>query len=136
MPEGDQRGLHRPSESRSVQGHRPPRAAYVGRGRGGMRARRGVALTRARVRRARMALLALSGLLASCGDDVAGPTEPDEVTYAAATGVNLAQMTKLASGVYVQTLAQGTGTATITANSRIIVDYTGWLPNGTVFDGP
>jgi FKBP-type peptidyl-prolyl cis-trans isomerase FkpA len=79
-----------------------------------------------------LGVLALAGMTA-CGDDGAGPTEPTEVTFAAATGVNLAQMTKLASGLYVQTLTPGTGTATVTASTRFIAAYTGWIPNGTVF---
>ena len=84
----------------------------------------------------RMLALAVLGALSACGDDATGPTEPEDITYAAATGVNLSQMTKLASGVYVQTLTAGTGTATVTASNRFVADYTGMLPNGSIFDGP
>ena len=102
----------------------------------------GRAATAARIRQAQdrmkrvvwMAATVLLAGLAGCGDeDAAGPTEPEEVTFAAQTGVNLAGMTKLPSGVYVQTLTQGTGTSQITANTAFIADYTGWIPNGTVF---
>jgi FKBP-type peptidyl-prolyl cis-trans isomerase FkpA len=77
--------------------------------------------------------LALAGVGTACGDDVAGPTEPEAVTFAASTGVNLAQMTKLASGVYTQTLTAGTGTKTITASTAFVATYTGWIPNGFSF---
>jgi FKBP-type peptidyl-prolyl cis-trans isomerase len=71
--------------------------------------------------------------VAACGDST-GPQEPEEVAFAAALNVDLAQMTKLPSGVYIRTLTPGTGTAAITATSNWAMNYKFWLSNGTLVD--
>jgi FKBP-type peptidyl-prolyl cis-trans isomerase FkpA len=69
-----------------------------------------------------------------------GPSEPDDrwarpetIQYAASLNVDLAQMTRTASGLYVQDLKLGEGRAAAAGDS-VRVHYTGWLPDGTVFD--
>ncbi|MBS1241278.1 MAG: fbp [Gemmatimonadetes bacterium] len=78
---------------------------------------------------------ALSGLvLAACG----GTTDPssasiESTTFAASLNVNLAVMTRTATGLYYRDLTAGTGTLA-TAGKTARVHYQGWLPNGSSFD--
>jgi FKBP-type peptidyl-prolyl cis-trans isomerase FkpA len=69
-----------------------------------------------------------------------GPSEPDTrwarpetIQYAASLNVDLSQMTRTASGLYIQDLKPGSGRAAAAGDS-VRVHYTGWLPDGTVFD--
>jgi FKBP-type peptidyl-prolyl cis-trans isomerase FkpA len=62
---------------------------------------------------------------------IAGDIE--RTTFAPALGVHLDQMTKRASGMYVQELTPGTGSVA-TRGRSVVVRYTGWLPNGKQFD--
>ena len=82
----------------------------------------------------RFFLLGALVLVVGCGDSGTGPQEAEDVSFAASLGIDLAKMTRLPSGVYVQTFTVGTGTATVTASSRITADYKGSLANGNVFD--
>src|SRR5687768_5931872 len=75
--------------------------------------------------------LVLALALAACGDST-GPQDPADVTFAARLNIDLAQMTKLPSGVYVRTLTVGTGAAAITANSNWAMNYKFWLSNGAL----
>jgi FKBP-type peptidyl-prolyl cis-trans isomerase FkpA len=81
----------------------------------------------------RLLLLLSASLLlltSACGADSGDPTK---VQYAPALGVDLSVMNRSASGLYTQDLVVGTGTEA--TNGRIIqVHYTGWLPDGTMFD--
>ena len=77
------------------------------------------------------AALALALALAACGDST-GPQEPEDVTFATSLGIDLTQMTRLPSGVYVRTITAGTGTAAITANSNWAMNYRFWLSNGAL----
>ncbi|MCX5754741.1 MAG: FKBP-type peptidyl-prolyl cis-trans isomerase [Gemmatimonadetes bacterium] len=78
-----------------------------------------------------MATIALS----SCTPEMATApaVDPAAATYAAALGVNLASMTKTASGLYYQDVPPGTGTAAVSGN-HVTVHYTGYLTNGSTFD--
>jgi len=67
--------------------------------------------------------------LASCSDG----SGPESENFASALNVDLAAMTKTASGLYYQDLTVGAG-AEATAGSTVLVHYTGWLANGTEFD--
>jgi peptidylprolyl isomerase len=69
-------------------------------------------------------------LSVGCGGDSGDPTK---VTYAAELGVDLNAMERLESGLYIQDLVVGTGTEA-TRGRQVTVDYTGWLPNGKMFD--
>jgi FKBP-type peptidyl-prolyl cis-trans isomerase FkpA len=63
-----------------------------------------------------------------------GGADPTTLTYAPALGVNLAEATKLPSGVYIKDQVVGAGPA-VAEGQQIAVHYTGWLPDGTRFDG-
>jgi FKBP-type peptidyl-prolyl cis-trans isomerase len=66
----------------------------------------------------------------ACGDSV---TNPADLTYASELGIVISQMTRTSSGLYYQDVTVGTGT-TATAGKSVSVLYSGWLPNGTLFD--
>lgn len=82
-------------------------------------------------------LLCLGALLVSVGCDSksspTGPTDPTDLVFAPALGVDLDAMTKTASGLYYQDLEVGTGEEA-SASDQVTVHYTGWLHDGTVFD--
>ena len=79
----------------------------------------------------RWSLLPLLLALGACGD---GPTEPEDVQFASSLGIDLAQMTRLESGVYVRTITPGTGTAQVGGVSVVDINYRLWTPNGTQVD--
>ena len=87
---------------------------------------------RVRALRAVLGVIAVTAA-AGCGDSGLGP-EPEDAEFAASLGVDLSAMTKLPSGVYVQTTTPGTGTATVAFANRITAGYKGWLADGTLFD--
>ena len=60
--------------------------------------------------------------------------DPSAATYAPQLGVNLGSATKLPSGLYYTDLVVGTGPV-VGPNQQVAVHYTGWLPDGTRFDG-
>jgi FKBP-type peptidyl-prolyl cis-trans isomerase FkpA len=85
----------------------------------------------------RQILILLAVLIPAACDS---PTEPDRrwanpesIQYAAALNVDLAAMTKTASGLYWQDLRVGSGRAAVVGDS-VRVHYNGWLPDGTLFD--
>lgn len=77
--------------------------------------------------------LAMGLALALGGCDSTEPQTPETVKFAASLGINLAAMTKLPSGVYIQTITPGTGVA-LKVMDRWSINYKGSLANGTVFD--
>lgn len=87
------------------------------------------------VRRGAMLLIAFAALLpaVACDDDVTGPQTPEDVTFDPSLGVNLAVMTRLPSGVYVQTLVAGDGVE-LQDGDVANVDYQLWLPSGATID--
>lgn len=58
---------------------------------------------------------------------------PEELNYHPDLQVEIAAMRKLPSGVLAQDLAPGDGD-TVATGTTIVVRYTGWLPDGTLFD--
>jgi FKBP-type peptidyl-prolyl cis-trans isomerase FkpA len=81
-------------------------------------------------------LILLTVFMAACR----GPAEPDDrwarpehIDYAASLNINLADMTRTVSGLYLQDLVVGTGRMAAVGDS-VRVHYVGWLPDGTVFD--
>ena len=86
--------------------------------------------------RAPVALISLLTLfVAACGDDSTGP-EPEllnveDVTFDPSLGVDLSQMTRLESGVYVQDIgALGEG-ARATPLQLVTSRYSAWIHDGT-----
>lgn len=84
-----------------------------------------------------VAAVAALALLAACsldtGPDVPDPIDPANDTYASSLGIDISTMTKLPNGVYIKDLQVGQGDAAA-ANDSVQVDYSGYLPNGTLFD--
>ena len=74
--------------------------------------------------------LCLALALSACG---ANSGDPTKVSYASALGVDLGAMNRSASGLYTQDLSVGTGTEA-TAGRTLNVYYSGWLPDGELFD--
>ncbi len=77
--------------------------------------------------------IALGVVVGACGDDESLGPNPEDADFAAALNVDLSQMTRLPSGVYIQDLSVGAGDTAQAADS-ISVDYEGWLANGDKFD--
>ncbi|MEZ4414734.1 MAG: FKBP-type peptidyl-prolyl cis-trans isomerase [Gemmatimonadota bacterium] len=88
--------------------------------------------------RARLGALALAfAVVAGCGDDGGpemGTGTPENTTFSSILNVDLAQMTRLDGGLYIQDLRVGTG-AEASVGDGVQMGYTGWLPDGTLFDG-
>lgn len=80
-------------------------------------------------------LLALA-LATACDHSTAPRAVPtvEETTFNPVLGVNLAAMTKTASGLYYRDFAVGTGAAAKTGD-KVSVRYAGFLPSGEEFDG-
>mgnify|MGYP006300779469 CR=1 FL=1 len=74
-----------------------------------------------------VATLVLPLLFGGCGDDLVAP---GDVTFAPELGVDLEEMRKLESGVYVKTLQVGLGSYSVDAADSVDLSYTLWLPNG------
>lgn len=56
----------------------------------------------------------------------------EDVDFASSLNVDLSQMTRLPSGVYVQDTTVGTGDA-LAATDNLTLDHTGWLTDGREF---
>jgi peptidylprolyl isomerase len=83
----------------------------------------------------RLRLLAiLCCLTAACGDSPTAPAAVpiEQTVFATSLGVNLAQSTKLPSGMYYRDITIGTG-ATLVSGRRVGMQYIGALADGTVF---
>ena len=81
---------------------------------------------------ASLIVLLLAG--AACGSDDSTAPIIATATFAPALNIDLASMTQTASGLYFRDSIVGTGTAASSRDS-IRATYTGWLANGTRFDG-
>lgn len=81
-----------------------------------------------------LALSAIALLAATACEEVTAPLQdPATSTYAPALGVNIAQMTRTSSGLYVQDLAVGSGAVADTGQT-VGTYYAGWLTTGQRFD--
>jgi FKBP-type peptidyl-prolyl cis-trans isomerase FkpA len=83
-------------------------------------------------------LLAAALVLTACrpssgGSQVQVAGRPESLTYVPELKVDLTNMSKQASGLYLQDLTVGTG-AVATPGSTVDVHYTGWLADGRKFD--
>src|SRR5512139_718446 len=86
--------------------------------------------------------------LAACSRETPGPSPavqqaigtalavapPEELNYHPDLKVEIAAMRKLPTGILVQDLAPGEGD-TVAPGNTVTGRYTGWLPDGTRFDG-
>lgn len=83
----------------------------------------------------RMAVLSVV-VLAGCDAPATAVPVPhiEDAGFAAALGVDLAASTKLSNGEYVRDLSAGTGDD-VALGKTLNVIYTGWLVDGTRFDG-
>ena len=61
------------------------------------------------------------------------PTDPANETFAENTGVNIANMTKTATGVYYQDIEMGNGLA-VSGDQWVSISYVGYLKTGYSFD--
>lgn len=80
-----------------------------------------------------LALLAFSAAGCLKGTEVGTPSDPATETFAPSLGVDLSQMTKVSSDLYIQDVVNGSG-AQATSGKSVSVFYTGWFVNGTQFD--
>lgn len=79
-------------------------------------------------------LLMVATLLVACGEtNLTGSNPLVNEDFAPELNVDLSQMTRTSTGLYVQDLAVGTG-AEATNGDTIVVHYEGWLIDGTKFD--
>jgi FKBP-type peptidyl-prolyl cis-trans isomerase FkpA len=74
-----------------------------------------------------------AALLAGCSDSSPTGSDPSRETFAAALGIDLAQMQRTPGGVYYRDDRVGTG-AQLTTTGPVRVRYIGWLRDGTMFD--
>jgi len=80
------------------------------------------------------AVVFLSACDLSTEPNVPSPVDPAVDTYATSLGVNIASMTKTASGLYYKDKTVGTGDVVAAVNDSIKADYILWLTNGTKVD--
>lgn len=79
-------------------------------------------------------------LITGCGGGGAAqpaalpPADPTELFFAAELEVDLSEFERTSSGLYVQDVVEGDGPVA-RRTSRVWIEYVGWLPDGTVFDG-
>ncbi|GLC26298.1 FKBP-type peptidyl-prolyl cis-trans isomerase [Roseisolibacter agri] len=89
---------------------------------------------RAHLRVPLLALSAAAAITVAACEEVTAPLEdPASTTYAPALGVNIGQMTRTASGLYVQTLVSTSGAVADTGHT-VTAYYVGYLTNGRQFD--
>ena len=72
-----------------------------------------------------------------CNNEITGlepPSNPATETFAASLNVNIAQMTKLPNGVYIQDITVGTGAEVVAKTDTVWVNYAGFLKDGKLFD--
>lgn len=85
----------------------------------------------------RIFLFVAAAVAAACNDEITGlgpPSDPAIETFAPSLGINIAQMTKLPSGVYIQDIIVGSGDSVTARSDTVRLTYTGSLKNGTQFD--
>jgi FKBP-type peptidyl-prolyl cis-trans isomerase len=81
-------------------------------------------------------VMGVTAIIGGCGDD---PTAPEfevieEVDFHSSLNIDLSQMTRLTSGVYIEDLVLASdSTALLAAGDIAVVDHTGWLVSGEVF---
>jgi peptidylprolyl isomerase len=97
---------------------------------------RGSATRHSAPNRMRFHLLATTLVLAAsaaCGDSSPTAVPIEQTVFATSLGVDLAQSTKLPSGVYYRDVTTGTG-ATLATGQTVAMRYAGFFVNGQEFD--
>ena len=87
----------------------------------------------------RIALLTLAlATIAACNDEITGlgpPSDPATETFAPSLNVNISQMTRLPSGVYIEDIIIGSGdSVTLTRTDTVRITYSGFIKTGYMFD--
>ena len=77
------------------------------------------------------AVLALSGCVVDSLDDRTILVE--DVEFAASLGIDLANFLETGSGLLIRDQVVGEGDPVV-PGTRVVLAYSGWLPNGTLFD--
>jgi FKBP-type peptidyl-prolyl cis-trans isomerase len=77
-----------------------------------------------------LAAVAVPLVASACEDE--DPLGPEDVEFDASLGVDLDQMERLPTGVYIQTIQPGFGSEMVEASDTISFDYKFWLPSGTL----
>ena len=81
------------------------------------------------------ALFAAAGLSSCTPTEPKGPSDPASETFAPSLNVDIASMTKIEGvKVYYKDINVGTGTPAASYNKTIMITYSGYLANGTLFD--
>lgn len=87
-----------------------------------------------------LGISAIAGCSRNTENDGSAPTpvletsgQPENLRYAPSLQVDLAQMTRTASGLYYRDILVGRGNAA-QAGNRVRVAYAGWLADGSEFD--
>jgi FKBP-type peptidyl-prolyl cis-trans isomerase FkpA len=83
---------------------------------------------------ARTALLGVLLVTACSSGDPVSATPVETAHFASSLNVDLASSTKLPSGMYIRDITVGSG-ALVQTGQTLTMRYTGWLTNGTQFDG-
>jgi peptidylprolyl isomerase len=86
--------------------------------------------------RFRLLALLCCATAAACSDTSTEPLPAvpiEQTVFASSLGVNLAESTKLSSGMYYRDITVGTG-ATLATGQAVTVHYVGAFANGQVFD--
>ena len=78
-------------------------------------------------------LLSLGACIDTTEPESNAPQVIEETNFASSLGVDLASMTKTSTGLYIGTIAEGTGEPAVVGDS-VTVLYEGFLADGAVFD--
>lgn len=83
-------------------------------------------------------LFPLALTLAACGGDENGPAEvvlqdPADISYASSLNVDISSRYLQPSGLYIRDIEPGEGDPTV-AGDVMVVHYSGWVNDGTLFD--
>ena len=116
-----------------------PARGQTSRHRPGQRAR---LRTPAHTTRFRLGLvLSLTVAFAGCTGGGSGaastplpPSDPAQIFFDPSLEVDLSAFEQTSSGLYIQDLTVGSGPVA-RRTSRVWIEYVGWLPDGTIFDG-
>lgn len=73
----------------------------------------------------------------ACNNEITGlepPSNPATETFAPSLNVNIAQMTRLPDGTYIQDLTVGTGGEVVAKTDTVWLTYSGYLKDGKLFN--